>query len=36
MTPSSSATQDADALLIGFDLATGQELWRYALPESAN
>jgi len=29
-------TQDTAALLIGFDLATGQELWRYALPESAN
>lgn len=29
-------TQDAAALLIGFDLATGQELWRYALPETAN
>jgi outer membrane protein assembly factor BamB len=28
--------QNADALLIGFDLATGQELWRYALPETAN
>ena len=26
--------QNADALLIGFDLATGQELWRYSLPES--
>ncbi|HRN66697.1 MAG TPA: PQQ-binding-like beta-propeller repeat protein [Promineifilum sp.] len=28
--------QNADALLIGFDLATGQELWRYSLPESDN
>ena len=28
--------QNADALLIGFDLATGQELWRYSLPETAN
>lgn len=28
--------QDADTLLIGFDLATGQELWRYSLPESDN
>lgn len=28
--------QNADTLLIGFDLATGQELWRYALPEPAN
>ncbi len=28
--------QNADTLLIGFDLAAGQELWRYALPESAN
>ena len=28
--------QNADALLIGFDLATGQELWRYSLPESGN
>jgi outer membrane protein assembly factor BamB len=30
------ALQNADALLIGFDLASGQELWRYALPEAAN
>ncbi len=29
-------TQDPAALLIGFDLATGQELWRYTLPEEAN
>jgi outer membrane protein assembly factor BamB len=29
-------SQDTAALLIGFDLATGQELWRYALPEAAN
>ena len=29
-------TQDTAALLIGFDLATGQELWRYTLPEEAN
>lgn len=29
-------TQDTAALLIGFDLATGQELWRYALPGTAN
>lgn len=28
--------QNADALLIGFDLATGQELWRYSLPGTAN
>lgn len=28
--------QNADTLLIGFDLATGQELWRYSLPETAN
>lgn len=28
--------QNADTLLIGFDLATGQELWRYSLPESDN
>lgn len=28
-------TQDTAALLIGFDLAKGQELWRYALPETA-
>ena len=28
--------QNADALLIGFDLVTGQELWRYSLPESGN
>lgn len=28
--------QNTDALLIGFDLATGQELWRYSLPEAAN
>lgn len=27
---------NADTLLIGFDLATGQELWRYSLPENAN
>ncbi len=27
---------NSDTLLIGFDLATGQELWRYSLPESAN
>lgn len=27
-------TQDTAALLIGFNLATGQELWRYALPET--
>jgi outer membrane protein assembly factor BamB len=30
------ALQDADTLLIGFDLATGQELWRFASPELAN
>ena len=24
--------QNADSLLIGYDLATGQELWRYSLP----
>lgn len=29
-------SQNTDALLIGFDLATGQELWRYSLPEAAN
>lgn len=29
-------SQDPNALLIGFDLVTGQELWRYALPEEAN
>jgi outer membrane protein assembly factor BamB len=28
--------QDADTLLIGYDLATGQGLWRYSLPESDN
>lgn len=28
--------QNADALLIGFDLATGQELWRYSLPGASN
>ena len=28
------STQDANALLIGFDLATGQERWRYALPQT--
>ena len=28
--------QDASTLLIGFDLATGQELWQYSLPEDAN
>ena len=26
--------QTADALLIGFDLATGQERWRFALPQT--
>lgn len=30
------ATQDANALLIGFDLADGQERWRYALPQTSN
>lgn len=29
------ALQNADALLIGFDLAQGQERWRYALPQSS-
>lgn len=29
-------SQDTTALLIGFDLATGQELWRYALPVETN
>jgi len=28
--------QNADALLLGFDPATGQELWRYALPQTTN
>jgi outer membrane protein assembly factor BamB len=28
--------QNADALLIGFDLATGQESWRFASPVAAN
>lgn len=28
--------QNAEALLIGFDLADGRELWRYSLPEPAN
>lgn len=28
--------QNSDALLIGFDLATGQELWRYSLPGASN
>jgi outer membrane protein assembly factor BamB len=28
------APESANALLVGFDLAEGQELWRYALPES--
>jgi len=28
------APQSANGLLVGFDLAGGQELWRYALPES--
>lgn len=27
---------NADALLIGFDLATGQELWRFSLPAASN
>lgn len=26
--------QNADALLLGFDLLTGRELWRYALPQA--
>jgi outer membrane protein assembly factor BamB len=30
------ATQDTNALLIGLDLATGQERWRYALPQTSN
>lgn len=30
------AQQSADALLIGIDLASGQELWRYSLPETTN
>jgi outer membrane protein assembly factor BamB len=30
------ATQDTNALLIGLDLATGQERWRYALPQPSN
>ncbi len=30
------STQDANALLIGIDLANGQERWRYALPQTSN
>jgi outer membrane protein assembly factor BamB len=30
------ALQSADTLLIGFEPATGRELWRFASPESAN
>jgi outer membrane protein assembly factor BamB len=30
------APQSANAFLIGYDLATGQELWRFSSPESTN